>query len=116
MTRFLADENTSKDLVRGILRRSTGIDICRLKDRGLQGATDPDVLEAASREGRVLVTQDVRTMPAHAWDRVRRGLAMAGMIVVPQSLSLGDAIDEILILGECLVDDEWRDQVIYLPL
>ena len=41
---------------------------------------------------------------------------MAGVLVVPQSISLGDAIGEILMLWECLADDEWRDQVIYLPL
>jgi len=43
--RFLADENFNIDIVRGLLRRKTDLDIVRVQDVGLSGADDPTVLE-----------------------------------------------------------------------
>jgi len=34
----------------------------------LRGKTDLEVLNLAAREGRILVTQDIRTMPRHFAD------------------------------------------------
>jgi hypothetical protein len=39
----------------------------------MDNTPDPDVLEWAAREGRILLTHDVNTMLGHAWDRVRLG-------------------------------------------
>ena len=58
--RFLADEDFDNDIVRGMLRRLSRMDIVRVQDVGLSGALDPRVLEWAAREGRVLLTHDVR--------------------------------------------------------
>ncbi|MCX8049222.1 MAG: DUF5615 family PIN-like protein [Methylohalobius sp.] len=56
-----ADENFNNDIVRALLRRRPDLDIVRLQDVGLSGASDPAVLEWAAREGRVLLTHDVTT-------------------------------------------------------
>ena len=55
MLRFAADENFNNDIVRGLRRRKTNLDIVRVQEAGLSGAVDPDVLEWAAREGRVLL-------------------------------------------------------------
>ncbi|MEJ6487317.1 DUF5615 family PIN-like protein [Nostoc punctiforme UO1] len=47
MLRFLADENFNNQIVRGILRRNSNVDIVRLQDVGLTEADDPTVLEWA---------------------------------------------------------------------
>ena len=47
--RFLADENLNNDIVRGLLRRKTDLDIVRVQDVGLSGTDDPTVLEWAAR-------------------------------------------------------------------
>ena len=62
MLRFAADENFNNDIVRGLRRRKPELDIVRVQEAGLSGAVDPDVLEWAAREGRVLLTHDVATM------------------------------------------------------
>jgi len=59
---FAADENFSNDIVRGLRRRNNCIDFIRVQDSALSGADDPDVLEWAATEGRILLTHDVRTM------------------------------------------------------
>ena len=40
MIRFAADENFTNKIVRGVLRRSPGLDIKTVQEAGLSGATD----------------------------------------------------------------------------
>ncbi len=60
--RFAADENLNHTITRGLLRQRPGLAIVRVQDVGLGGAKDEVVLEWAASEGRVLLTQDVRTV------------------------------------------------------
>lgn len=116
MLPLAADEDLDNRIVRGVLRRNPGLDIVRAQDAGLAGADDPEVLEWAAREGRVLFTHDASTMTGHAYDRVLAGLTMPGLFEVSQSLPVGRAIEEILIVAELSLEGEWVGQVRYLPL
>ena len=73
------------------------------------------MLEWAARENRVLLTHDVSTITKYAYG-VRAQLPMPGVFEVPQTMSVGAAIEDILLLAECSLDDEWTDQIRYLPL
>ena len=110
MLRLAADENLNNDLVRGLLRRQPDLDIVRVQDAGLSGADDPTVLAWAAQEGRVLLTHDVSTITKYAYERIRAGQRMPGVFQV------GLVIEDILLLTECSLDDEWEGQVRYLPL
>jgi hypothetical protein len=55
-------------------------------------------------------------MTAHAGARARAGLRMPGIFAVSQSVPIGGAIDDILLIAECSLEDEWEGQVRYLPL
>jgi hypothetical protein len=52
MTRFLADEDFNNDVLLGLQRRVARIDIVRVQDAGLRGASDADVLAHAAGEDR----------------------------------------------------------------
>jgi hypothetical protein len=41
---------------------------------------------------------------------------MPGVFEVSRNVPIGVAIDDILLLAECSLDDEWEGQVRYLPL
>ena len=41
---------------------------------------------------------------------------MPGVIVVLQSLGVGAAIDNLVLVAECSSSEDWNDQVRYLPL
>ena len=47
MLLLVADENFNNDILRGLLRRNSSLDIVRIQDAGLTHASDPDVLEWA---------------------------------------------------------------------
>ena len=116
MLRFLADENFNNDILRGLLRRDSSIDVVRLQDVGLSGSDDPTVLEMAAETGRVLLTHDASTMTRHAYDRVRSSRAMPGVFEVAHGMPLGPVIDDLMLLAQYSFDGEWEGQIRYLPL
>lgn len=116
MIRLLADENFNNDVVRGLISRLPTVDLVRVQDVGLRGADDPAILEWAAREGRVLLTHDVTTMTAYAYERVAQYLPMPGVFAVPRTLATGIAIAEIVLIVELGLEGEWDGQVRHLPL
>jgi hypothetical protein len=55
-------------------------------------------------------------MIALATGRVSSGRAMPGVIEVSRRLSVGAAIEDLLLLVECSHPGEWEGQVLFLPL
>ena len=116
MIKFLADENFDNDIIRGILRRRPSVDIIRVQDIWLSSASDELVLDAAAKEGRILLTHDVKTITAFAFARVKRGLAMPGVLEVRKNLALGSVIEDLLLVADLSVSEDWEGQIRYLPL
>jgi hypothetical protein len=116
MIRLQADQNFDERILQGLLLRNPDGDIVRLRDIGLSEADDGEVLAYAASSGRVVVTHDVNTLVGLAYRRVRLGEPMAGVIPVPQSLPVGRAIEDLILIVECTPQEEWVGQVRYLPL
>lgn len=118
MIKLLTDEDFNGRVLRGVLRRQPQLDIVRAQDVLTRTERDDDrkVLEWAASEQRVLITHDVTTMRAFAEDRVAAGLPMPGVFEVSQDVPIGVAIEEILLLGECSFENEWENQIRFLPL
>jgi len=116
MLLLAADENFNNDVIRGVRRRDPTVDVLRVQDAGLGQADDPTILEWAANAGRVLLTHDVSTMTRHAYDRVREGKLMPGVFEVGRGVPIGIAIEEIILLANCSLENEWEDQIRYLPL
>lgn len=115
MLKLIADENFDNTVVRGLFRRSPEIDILRVQDVGLSGKNDPTILDWAAQEGRILLTHDVSTITRYAYDRVRQGQTMPGVIEVSLDAPVGQVIEDILVLVECSQEGELEGQVQYLP-
>jgi len=116
MLRFLADENFNGKILRGLLRRNPGLDIVRAQDVGLAGSHDRVVLEWAADEHRILLTHDVATVTAYAFERMQAGAKMPGICEVGQRLPIAFAIEDILLLAEAGQPADIENQIIYLPL
>lgn len=116
MIRFLADENFDNHTLRGLIRRLPEIDIIRVQDVEIRQADDPTVLEWAAIENRIVLTHDVRTMTRYAYDRVKSGLRMPGVIEVPLELQNRNAISDLVLIAECGLPEDFEGQVYFLPL
>lgn len=120
MLALLVDHNVQFAIVRGVRRRAAELglplDLVTAQEVGLEATSDPDLLEWAAREGRVVLTLDINTLVGFAWDRVRAGEPMPGVFAVPRSTSGRAIIEDLLDLSECSLPGEWEGKVLYLPM
>lgn len=98
------------------MRSVPHLDYLLIPPAGLEGSPDPQVLEFAASVRRVLVTHDLRTIPKHAYERVKAGQPMPGVVAVPDDLPIGRAIEDLTLIVECATQAEVESLVIYLPL
>lgn len=73
------------------------------------------MLEFAASEKRILITQDVSTIPDFAFDRVNNGKAMCGVFIWRRKAAIAAVLEDLVLLIEASQAHEWKDQVIYLP-
>ena len=79
-------------------------------------STDEALLAWAAEQERLLLTHDASTITAHAYRRVMKGDRMPGVFEVNRAVSIRTAMEDIILLTECSIPDEWEGQVRYLPL
>jgi hypothetical protein len=59
----------------------------------IAGAKDTERLAWVAEHGRILVTHDVNTIADFAYERIASGFPMPGVIIVPEDMGIGVAID-----------------------
>ena len=114
--RYLFDADLNGRIVRGVRWRTSALDTITVHEAGLSDASDPEVLEWAATAGRVVISHDHRTMRAHAEERIKAGLPMAGLALVGQRDPIGEVINDLLLIGEITTSEEWQGKIVFLPL
>lgn len=115
MIRLLADEDFNDRVVRGLRRLEQPIDIVCVREVGLRGRHDSEVLSWAAAEDRLVVTHDAATMIHFAYLRISKNLPMPGLIAISQFAAIGDVINDIVVLAGASTKGECDGQVIYVP-
>ncbi len=116
MLQLASDADVHGEIIRGLRRRVPEIDLVRAQDVLPEGTPDPEVLAWAAAENRVLITNDRNTMVGIAYQRVAAGEPVPGLIATTNEQSIGSAIDDILLIAECMPEEEIKDQiVVFLP-
>jgi len=113
--KYQADADLDARIVRGLRRRQPGIDFRSAVEAGFWSVPDNEVLRQSAEEARVLVTHDQRTMPHHFAQFVLRN-SSSGVIVVPSSLAIGAAIEELQLIWEGSEAEEWVNRIAWIPL
>jgi hypothetical protein len=116
MLRFLTDEDFDGRLTSALLARVPGLDLVRVQDAGLMHAPDPDILARAASQDRIVLTHDRNTMTGFASARVNAGQPMPGLFVVDRQGSFGQVLSDLEAMAGASEIDEWRDQIIFVPL
>ena len=116
MLRVFVDQDFDHDILRGLRLRLSDLNAVTALQAQLDRKSDPEILAWAAAQNRVVVTHDRNTMPACAYDRVRRGEPVAGVFVVPRDMPVGKAISELEVLIACSLEGEWSQLVVFLPL
>ena len=76
----------------------------------------PTVISRAARACYHSPSHDVSTLTKHAYERVATGQPMPGVFEVGTALSIGRAIDDLILIVDCSLEGEWEGQVRHLPL
>ena len=113
--RFLADEDFNRPILSGVKRREPAIDLVRVQEVGLKSHPDPAILTFAAREGRILLSHDYRTMPAHFREFVAKQ-SSPGVFLFPQRVPIAQAIDTLVLIWAASGAEEWENRLVYLPL
>lgn len=114
--RFLADNDLNEQIVLGVLRREPLIQFPRVRDSSLGSAPDAEVLAHAAKEGSILVSHDVNTMPAAALARGAAGLPMLGLFMAQQRGPVAPIIDSLILIWSATEAEEWVGEIVFLPL
>lgn len=112
--RFQADYDFNKKIVRALHQRHPSMDFQAGHEAGLEGLPDEQVLEIAAREGRILVSHDVTTMPVHFANFIAKQ-SSPGVLLVPQSLPIRIAIEELALIWGASEAEEYANLITWLP-
>jgi predicted nuclease of predicted toxin-antitoxin system len=113
--RFQADADLNEDIVLGLTRLEPQIDFQTAREAGLRGLSDLEVLSYASRENRILVSHDRRTMPMHFAAFIQNSTS-PGVFIIGQNVSVLTAINELLVIWGGSESEEWMNLVVDIPL
>ncbi len=113
--RFQADADLNAEIVSGVLRREPSIDFQTAVEANVRRLSDQEVLARATRENRILVTHDRRTMPRHFANFIRHH-SSPGVFIIAQNVSVRVAIEEVLLVWTASESKEWRNLIVELPL
>ena len=113
--KFQADADLDGRILRGLRRAAPEIDIRTAADANLASLEDPEVLQIAAKAGRILVSQDRRTMPGH-FARFSAGTHSPGVILLREAIHISTAIDELILIWSASEASEWIGRLVWIPL
>ncbi len=121
MLRFLLDEHLRGPLWSAIERHNVRggllIDAVRVGDPPdlPLGTDDPTILLWAEREDRILLTQDVSTMPAHLTAHLQSGHHSSGLFVINRRCSVKELVACLELVAHAGEANEFADSITNVP-
>jgi len=97
-----------------VVRREPLIDFRSAQSAHLDGMADSEVLAFAAKEGRVLISHDLQTMPGHFRNFVQRGRC-PGVLLIRQDLPVGAAVASLVLVWEASDASEWENRLCVVP-
>ena len=108
--RFQADADLNQAIVSSTKQKEPAIDFQSAVEAGFKGILDPEILERADRQQRILVTHDRGSMPNHLRARLEAGHSSPGILIVSQFAPRGPVVETLVLIWAASLPEEWRDQ------
>jgi hypothetical protein len=119
--RFLLDEHLRGVLWLAIQRHNARgglpIDAVRVGDPPdlPLGSADPTILLWAEREGRILLTQDVNTMPGFLAQHLQAGHHSPGVFMISVGCSIAQLVGHLELVSHAGSPADYENAVTYVP-
>ena len=116
--RYLLDENTPHAIGDQLMRRNRDVTVyfMGVPPAPSLGTLDPEILLWLEQEDVLLVTRNRRSMPRHLDAHIQAGHNVPGILAIRNQASIGATIDDLLLIAMTMRPNEYRNQIIYLPL
>ncbi|MEK7833845.1 MAG: DUF5615 family PIN-like protein [Acidobacteriota bacterium] len=113
--RFQADNDFNQKVIDAILLRESAIDFQTAPAIGLHlGVPDDQVLAIATKEGRIVVSHDKKTMPTHFADFIA-SQSSPGLFIVSRKLTIAQTADWLILYWAATKADEHFNLITYIP-
>lgn len=118
MVRYLIDENLPPVYQTQLLRRKSDLTVWMVGEPGtpLKGTQDPEILEWCEDHGFILITNNRRSMPIHLNNHLKNARHIPGIFALKPKATLGEILDDLVLIAEVDTPDEFRDCIVYIPL
>src|SRR5205823_11156812 len=107
--KFQADADLDGRILRGLRRVAPEVDVRTAAEAGLAALEDPEVLRLAAEAGRILISQDRSTMPAHFQRFVSRSQSPG--VILRARVPIAVAIEELLLISAASETEEWINRL-----
>jgi hypothetical protein len=118
MRRFLIDENISPKYRTQLLNHEPSLMVLVIGDEDAppKSTPDPEILEWCEKNQFNLITNNRKSMPQHLSDHLAAGHHVPGIFTINLEVPMGLIIDQLLLIVGASHEDEYIDQITYIPL
>ena len=115
---YLIDENTAHAIGDQLRRRRPDMVVLTVGEDAAppRGTLDPAILLWLEREYFCLVTRNRSSMPQHLRDHLAAGHHVPGIFTLRQRASVGEIIEDLLLIWEAARPGEYEDRIEHVPL
>ncbi|NJK67086.1 MAG: DUF5615 family PIN-like protein [Microcoleus sp. CSU_2_2] len=115
---YLFDENVDPAYANQIRRRNPNVFVLAVGEltAPAQGTLDPEILIWCETHNFILVTNNRRSMPVYLADYLEQNRHIPGIFILNSKMSIGQNIDELILIYQGSFDDEYQDRIEHLPL
>ena len=115
---YLLDEHISLSYRTQLVRRKPDLRVWAIGDPNAppKGTPDPDILVWCEENGFILITNNRKTMPVHLASHLADNRHIPGIFILNEDMSMGQIIDELIVISEAAFEDDYQDRISFMPL
>jgi hypothetical protein len=114
---YLLDENVDQAYAPQLRRREQHLKVLVVGEPGAppKGTLDPEILIWCEEHECILLTNNRKSMPVHLADHIAQGNPVPGIFILNPTMSLGETIEELMLIAGASQSGEYQDTIIFLP-
>ncbi|NES69142.1 MAG: hypothetical protein F6K24_29900 [Okeania sp. SIO2D1] len=116
--KYLLDENLPPLYQQQLLEWQPDLVVVAIGDKNVppKGKKDPEILRSIQDNGFILVTNNRSSMPVHLAELLAESGHVPGILVLRPGANIGRVIEDLIAIAGASFEDEYRDQIAYIPL
>jgi hypothetical protein len=116
--KYLIDENVDPVYTIQLRRLKPDLFVMAIGDltTPLKGTLDPEILLWCEEHNFILVTNNRKSMPLHLADHIAQNHHVPGIFILNPKLSVGENLEQLLLIAEGSLDNEYQDRIEFPPL